>query len=210
MRNYVRNVWLSVVLTTAFGGACSQRGTGAASAPKPKQKETLPLTAETVDLELNDAELIDAVRTLGGTARINIFADSDLVDAGHVTLIVKSAPWEEVLAKIATDHQLRVEKLEVRGVDRPSFWISKQSSPPAPVTTFSGERFIARFDEVPIRDAAKTLANFAKTSIVVDDGIQANITLHMRLPWDLALYHLAQKYDLRIVRSDSGFRISRR
>jgi hypothetical protein len=31
----------------------------------------------------------------------------------------------------------------------------------------------------------------------------------MRLPWDLALYHLAQKYDLRIVRGDAEIRISR-
>jgi type II secretory pathway component HofQ len=210
MRNSVCNAWLSVALITAFAGACGHRGTEAVSAPTPKPTETLAVTDETVDLELKEAELIDALRTLGGTARINMFADSDLANAGHVTLSVHSVPWEEVLTKIASDHQLRVEKLEVRGVDRPSFWISKQSSSPAPVTTFSGERIVARFDEMPIRDAAKTLADFAKTNIVVDDGVQANITLHMRLPWDLALYHLAQKYDLRIVRSNNGFRITRR
>src|SRR5690606_30934784 len=102
------------------------------------------------------------------------------------------------------------ERLEVAAVDRPSFWVSRRSNPPAPVTTFSGERIVARFDELPIRDAARALADVAKTSIVVDDGVQASITLHMRLPWDLALYHLAQKYELRIVRTDREIRISDR
>ena len=123
---------------------------------------------------------------------------------------VHGASAEDVLAKIASEHKLRVEKLDVRGVDSAAYWVSLESSAPAPVTSFTGERIIARFDETPIREAAKTLADFAKTNIVVDDEVQANITLHLRLPWDLALYHLAQKYELRIVRADHEIRITRR
>lgn len=78
------------------------------------------------------------------------------------------------------------------------------------MTSFAGERSTARFDETPIRDVAKVLADFAKTDIIVDDGVQAHITLHLRLPCDLALYHLAQKYDLRVVRTDGVIRISGR
>jgi type II secretory pathway component HofQ len=87
--------------------------------------------------------------------------------------------------------------------------ISTLSRPAAPETTFTGERITARFDESPIRDVAKALSDVAKTRIVVDDDVHERITLHMRLPWDLALYHLAQKYDLRIVQRDGEIRIAR-
>jgi hypothetical protein len=163
----------------------------------------------TIDLELRDAALSDALAILAGAARINLFADSHLDEAGRVTMAVHSVRWDEALARIAADHRLRVERLDVRGAERPAFWISSQSGPPAPRTSFRGERITAQFDDTPIRDVAKALSNVAKTEITVDDDVQASITLHMRLPWELALYHLAQKYDLRVVRSEGEIRISR-
>lgn len=173
------------------------------------QQHQVASQAETkIDLELDNAGLTDALRLLAGEAQINIFADPHLDDAGRVSLAAHAAPWREVLDKIVADHQLRVEQLTVRGVDRPSFWISRQSSPPAPVTRFTGERITAKFDDTPIRDVAKALSTVAKTTIVVDDNVDANITLHLRLPWDLALYHLAQKYDLRIVPGEGAIRIA--
>jgi type II secretory pathway component HofQ len=165
---------------------------------------------EKVDLVLEDAEVLDALAALAGRAGINIFADPDLNEAGRVSIDVHSAPWRDVLATIASDHRLRVESLDVRGSGQAAFWISRLSSARAPVTRFTGERITAKFDGTPIRDVARTLSAFSKTNIVVDDGVEANITLHLRLPWDLALYHLAQKYGLRIVRAESGLRISRR
>ena len=188
--------WIRLFILTALAGACASGNATRVAVPQHPGDPT-------VDLELANAELTTRSSKLAGNARINLFADSHVNDAGRVTLRVHAARWEDVLAKIATEHQLRVEKLEVRGVDRPSFWISKRSSPPAPVTSFRGERITARFDDAPIREVAAALSNVAKTQIVVDNDVQATITLHMRLPWDLALYHLAQKYDLRIVRGDA-------
>jgi type II secretory pathway component HofQ len=199
------NRTLAIILA-AFTGACASRNATRPAVPQSAQ----PGDREPrLDLELADAELTDALAELAGNARINLLADSHVNDAGRVTLRVHAARWEDVLAKIAAEHHLRVEKLDVRGVDRPSFWISKQSSSPAPVTSFDGERITARFDDAPIREVAAALSGVAKTPIVVDDDVQASVTLHMRMPWDLALYHLAQKYDLRIVRGDAEIRISR-
>lgn len=54
-------------------------------------------------------------------------------------------------------------------------------------------------------------AQIARIDVVVDDGVDTSVTLRMRnIPWDLALYHLAQKYELRIVRGPDGFTIARR
>lgn len=162
-----------------------------------------------VDLDLVDAPMAEALRAVAEKAGINVFSDSHVDDAGHVTMSVHSASWQDALDKIAAAHQLRVEKLDVVGAVQPSVWISTLSRPAAPQTTFTGERITARFDERPIREVAKALSDVAKTRIVVDDDLQENITLHMRLPWDLALYHLAQKYDLHIVKGDGAIRIAR-
>jgi type II secretory pathway component GspD/PulD (secretin) len=208
VRHVIQNSFLSILLASLV--ACGHTAAKSASPPAEQHTETTPAAVGVVDLDLKDAELLDALGLLAGKGGINIFADSDLNEAGLVNMNVHSASAADVLAKIASDHQLRVEKLAVRGVDSTAYWVSRKSSEPAPVTSFVGERITARFDETPIRDVAKTLSEFAKTSIVVDDGVQANITPHLRLPWDLALYHLAQKYDLRIVRSDREIRITRR
>jgi hypothetical protein len=166
------------------------------------------VTAVGLPPRLTGAPITDALRVLSGNARFNVFADPDVNDAGRVDAHVHAQPWGRVLAQIASDHGLRVEKLDVQGADRASLWISKQSSSPAPVTSFRGDRIVARFDDTNIREAAKTLAELAKMNIVVDDDVQVSVTLHMRLPWDLALYHLAQKYSLRIVRTETEIRIT--
>ncbi len=231
MKTNIRPTWRNVVLWAALSAACA--GSHGASNTRPTAPEPTETTApntspdgntsaaapgttgpsssgERVDFEVSDAAPTDALRTLAGMAAINVFADPDIDDAGPVTMTARSTPWQDVLAKLAADHQLRVEKLDVRGVDRTSFWITKQSSPPAPVKTFTGERLSAKFDDTPVREAAKTIAAVAKMTIIVEPDVEASITLHLRLPWDLALYHLAQKYSLRIVRTDHELRITRR
>ncbi|MGE0550382.1 MAG: hypothetical protein AB7O24_04565 [Kofleriaceae bacterium] len=208
MRNFVRHSSLSIVL--AGLAACGHGDRNRVSDPAAQPPETNRSAVGGVDLQLHDTDLLDALGALAGKGGINIFADSDVNEAGPVNMSVHAASASEVLAQIASDHQLRVEKLEVRGTKNPAYWVSRQASEAAPVTSFTGERITARFDEVPIRDVAKTLSDVAGTPIVVDDAVQANITLHLRLPWDLALYHLAQKYELRIVRGDHELRITRR
>lgn len=196
------------ILLSMLAFACGP-GSETPAAEAIHQHQVSSKSEATVDLELNGAELTDALGMLAQQAQINLFADSHLDEAGRVTLTVHSQPWRSVLDRIAADHQLRIEQLRVRGPGRPAFWISRQSTPPAPRTSFVGDVITARFDDTPIRDVAKALSSVAKTNIVVDDAVDAKITLHMRLPWDLALYHLAQKYDLRIVQGEDQLRITR-
>jgi type II secretory pathway component GspD/PulD (secretin) len=183
----------------AVGFACSSLGTPS----RPNATD-----GEPIDLDLVDVELTDALATLAGKASINVFAGPELAE-DRVSLSLHRVSWRDALARIAADHQLRIEKLDVRGVERPVFWVSKQSSSSAPVTRFSGDQITARFDDAPIREVTQALAAVAHTPITVDDDVQTTVTLHLRLPWDLALYHLAQKYDLRIVRENGAVRISR-
>jgi type II secretory pathway component GspD/PulD (secretin) len=189
---------LGFVIAAAVCFACSSSGT-ARSPPSAAD-------GETIDLDLIDVELTDALATLAGKASINLFAGPELA-ADRVSLSLHAVQWRDALARIAADHQLRVETLDVRGVDRPVFWISKQSSSGAPVTSFSGQQITARFDDAPIREVTQALAEVAHTPITVDDDVQVTVTLHLRLPWDLALYHLAQKYNLRIVQENGAVRI---
>jgi type II secretory pathway component HofQ len=190
-------------------GACARGEDKAATARPPTGPNAGSVGTEQIDLDLTDVDLIEAVRTVAMSARVNVFADPDI--SGRVSISVRSRRWDEVLAQIAKDHGLRVEPLDVRGSERKSLWITKESSPPAPRTEFRGEPIEVSFDETPVREAARTLASFAKTSIVVDDDVGTGVTLRLRsVPWDLALYHLAQKYELRIVPGDSEIRISRR
>ena len=82
--------------------------------------------------------------------------------------------------------------------------------PPAPQKDFSGDPIEVSFDDTPIRSAAQTLSQVAKVNISVDGDVQASVTLRLRnIPWDLALYHLAQKYALRVVRDGNDIRIVR-
>ena len=166
--------------------------------------------SERVALELKDTPVIEALRTVAKKTQLNLFAGPDIEALEPVTMRLTASSGEQALAQLAAHRRLRLEKLNVSGVQNPCFWVSSEASEPAPETTFTGERITARFDEVPIREVAHTMSEFAKAEIVVDDDVQANITLHLRLPWDLALYHLGQKYELRIIRTDKLIRIARR
>jgi type II secretory pathway component GspD/PulD (secretin) len=208
VRHVIQDVFLPICIAAA--SACGHGAANSASPASAQLAQPTSVATSPVDLELKDAELLDALGLLAGKGGINIFADSDLNQAGPVTVKVHSASAADVLTKIASEHNLRVQKLDVRSIDSAAYWVSRNTSEPAPITSFDGERITARFDETPIRDVAKTLSDFSNTNIVVEDDVQANITLHLRLPWDLALYHLAQKYELRIVRTDHEIRIAHR
>lgn len=162
---------------------------------------------ERIDLMFSNEDIYEAFRTLAQKAGISLFLDSNL--DGRVTLAVQSVPWPEALETLARDHKLRVERLNVRGVQAPSFWVSRRSSPPAPQREFTGERVTMRFDNTPIREAVKQLADAAKTNILVDDGVgDIPITLNLRLPWDLGLAHLAQKYELHLLSANGTIRVT--
>lgn len=185
--------------------ACAREPRPAPSMPQPREQPR-PVDGESIDIELVDVELIEAIRGIAAAAHVNAFADSDI--RGRATIHARAAPWRDVLGQLAADHALRIETLDVAGVARPSIWVSNQSSPPAPQTHFTGAAITARFDDAPIRDVAKALSEVGKTDIRVANDIDMPITLHMRLPWDLALYHLAQKYELKIVRSQTSLEIT--
>jgi type II secretory pathway component HofQ len=208
MRKWTALVCLAAWALLSFG-AC---GNPARSTAVTRVAAATSAGREKIDLELNDIDIYDALRALANKARISLFLDPDLT--GTVTINVRSTPWDEVLAMIATDHALRVERLRVKtAAQRAALNISKESSPASPVSPgkdYTGEPIEMRFDDTPIRSAAKTFSDFAKVHIVVDDDVQASVTLHLRnIPWDLALDHLAQKYVLRIVRSGNQIRIAR-
>lgn len=161
-----------------------------------------------IDLELHDVDIYDGLRELSRRARVSLFLDPDLT--GQVTFSAHGIAWSDALARMASDHALRIERLTVHGSQRPSFWVSRLSTPPAPQLEFVGGPIAINFEETPIAAAAKTLADAAKTTIVVEEGVDVAVTLHLRnLPWDLALAHLAQKYNLQLVRTDGAIHVSR-
>jgi hypothetical protein len=56
----------------------------------------------------------------------------------------------------------------------------------------------------------QTFAEFAKVDIVVDDDVQVTVTQFMRgVPWDLALEHVARKYNLRLIRTGKLIRVAK-
>jgi type II secretory pathway component GspD/PulD (secretin) len=167
-----------------------------------------PPSGETIDLDVNDVDVDAALIAVATRARINVFLDPDV--RGRVNVHVRSTPWRDALAIIAKQLHLRVEELEVAGAMHASVWITSASSPSAPQTRFTGHPIDVHFDDMPIRAAVNTIADAAHVPIAVDDDIQQAVTMHSRGPWDLALYHLAQKSELRVVREGNAFRITRR
>ncbi|MBF5040880.1 hypothetical protein FGE12_00645 [Aggregicoccus sp. 17bor-14] len=156
----------------------------------------------------DNEDIYEAFRALAQQARISLFLDPDI--EGRVTWSAHAVPWPDALAALAQVHRLRVERLTVHGVAAPCFWVSRTSSPPAPQTEFTGTRVSLRFDDTPIREAVRQLAEAAKTPIVVDEGVpDVPITLHLWLPWDLGLAHLAQKYALHLVRTNGTIHVAR-
>ena len=152
----------------------------------------------------------DALRVLAKKARISLFVDPGIT--GSVTISARSMAWDEVLAKIAEDHALRVEPLRVNAAGEPvALNISKASSPISPRKEYAGAPIEVNFDDTPIRSVARTLSDFAEIDIVVDDDVEATITLHLRkIPWDnlrsrrsfraveRALRLAADRFDVRI------------
>ncbi|MBX3158426.1 MAG: hypothetical protein KF773_20830 [Deltaproteobacteria bacterium] len=163
---------------------------------------------ETIDVDLAGADLVDALRTIATSAQVSLFVDPDI--SGTVTLRAHATPWRDALATVARAHALRIQPLATPGTRRPSLWVTRLSSPPAPRTEFTGAPIELSFLDTPVRDAARALGDLAKTPISVDADVEASVTLRMRnIPWDLALYHLAQKYALHVVTEPAGLRLTR-
>ena len=160
-----------------------------------------------MDLFLANEDIHEAFRVIAQQAQLNIFLDPDI--EGRVTLAGHSISWSEALSAIARNHQLRVQRLTVHGVEAPCLWVSRLSSPPAPQTEFGGERVVLRFEDPPIREAVKQFAGATKAKIEVEDGLDLPVTLNLRVPWDLGLAHLAQKYSLHLVLSTGTIRVTR-
>jgi type II secretory pathway component HofQ len=155
-----------------------------------------------IDLALNDVAIHDALRELARKARINLSVDPDV--RGTVTLEVHARPWDEVLGMIVEQHALRVERAG------PLLRIVNASTPISPEQAYTGQPIEVRFEDTPIRSAAETFAELSGVKIVVDDDVHVGVTLRLRnLPWDLALDHLARKYELRIVRGKVLIRLTR-
>jgi type II secretory pathway component HofQ len=157
-----------------------------------------------IDLEIRAAPIHDALRLLATSANANFTVDPDVT--GEVTISVHARPWREVLDQIVATHHLAVHEVDgVEGVLRIS-----RASTSVTATPFTGTPIAVAFDDTPLRDAVKIIADDAKVEIVVDDGIDERVTLRLRnAPWDFALDHLVRKYELRIIRDGARIRITR-
>lgn len=154
-----------------------------------------------IDVAFANTPVHEALRSVAKQAHINIDADPDL--AGTVTLKVRARPWEEVLRRIAAPHGWSVTP------EGPNI-VRVSTSPVAP-PAFTGTPMTAQFDDTPIRDAARAFADASRLAVVVDPDVQVAVTMHVRnAPWDLALDHLVRKYGLRVERTATEIRISRR
>jgi type II secretory pathway component HofQ len=154
-----------------------------------------------IGLDLRAAPIHDALRLLAASANTNLTVDPDVT--GEVTIAVRARPWREVLDQIVATHDLAVH--EVNGVLRIS-----NASTAVTTTTFTGTPIAVDFNNTPLGDAVKTIANAANVEIVVDDGIDDRVTMRLRsAPWDFALDHLVRKYGLRMIRDGGRIRITK-
>lgn len=195
--------FVAVALVVCVWGVACQRGGRTQGAGQP-----VAATNAKIDLELSDVPIDDALRALAKQARINLSVDPDVT--GSVSISVRAAPWQHILDAVVREHALQVIPIEV-GNGRTVFRVANASTPPSPVTRFTGAPIDVSFDEVPIRTVAKTLSDFAGVSIVVDDDVQVDVTQWSRqVPWDFVLDHVVRKYELRAIRNGNEIRITKR
>jgi type IV pilus assembly protein PilQ len=65
------------------------------------------LSAQALSLDAKEMDLVDFFRLIGRTANLNMVIHPDV--QGKVSLIVKDAPWEEVLDSVLKTHGLEEE-----------------------------------------------------------------------------------------------------
>ena len=195
--------FIAIALVVCIGAVACQSGGRSNGASQPAVA-----TKANVDLELSNAPIYDALRSLAKQAKINLSVDAGVT--GSITISVRATPWDQVLDRIAREHQLQVMPIDV-GNGRTVYRIASASSVTPSSSKFTGAPMDTSFEETPIRTVAKALADFARVSIVVDDDVQVNVTQWSRqVAWDFVLDHIVRKYELRAIRNGDEIRITKR
>jgi type II secretory pathway component HofQ len=198
--------FIAVALVACVGVVACNRSNG----PHTNQPSTMAAAKPRVDLELKDAPLYDALRSIAAQAQINLSVDADVT--GSVTISVRATPWDLALHRIAREHALQVIPIDL-GHGRTVFRIATTTttSPTSSPTSFAGAPIDVSFHETPIRTVAKALSDFSGVSIVVDEDVQVNVTQWSRqVPWDFVLDHVLRKYELRAIQDGDEIRIKKR
>jgi type II secretory pathway component HofQ len=160
-----------------------------------------PPPEPTIDIDVKDMPIHDALQLLGTRARMNFSLDPDI--EGTVTLTLRAVPARVVLDAIVRDHGLKVT---------PQGKLLRISRAATPVVdqVFTGEPITLDVTDAPIRDVTTMIARHSKLAIVVDDDVDVAVTQRAKgVPWDQVLEHVARKYGLRVVRDGATLRITR-
>jgi type II secretory pathway component HofQ len=160
-----------------------------------------PAPLGTIDIDVKDMPIHDAVRLVATSGWLNIGLDPDV--EGTVTLRFRAAPTRVVLDAIVAQHDLKITPMGK------ALRISR-SSTPVVAQVFTGAPIAIDFTDAPIRDVASVFAAHAKVAIVVDADVEASVTQRMKdMPWDQALDHITRKYGLQVVKSGDTLRIAK-
>ena len=108
-----------------------------------------------------------------------------LMSGNNVQMIIEpKGSWE--YSAYQADKKFMVE---IRGMSDPNAGKDNRSSR----SKFNGERLSLEFQNIAVREALSTIADFTNSNMVVSDSVGGNITLRLKeVPWDQALSIILQ------------------
>lgn len=141
-----------------------------------------------VSLSVTDAALVDVVKYIRDTARVNVILGADVDVDTRVTVSLDRVPWREAL-KIVAD---RTECVILKKAD--NLYVLEQ-----PV------RITWKFQSSPISSVIEAIAKISGASIVASPEVSGNVQITLQnVPWRTALDTACKSLGYVVVEEDFG------
>jgi len=151
----------------------------AGTRPAPATPHTY--TGRHIDLDFKDANLLNVLRLLSDVGNVKIWVDDSIaLHPPAVTAQYRDTPWDQVLDELAKKYAGQIRH------EGNAYYLSRYSTTVA--HTYTGAPIDFDLEEASIREAMQFLSDAGRVRIVVDDDVQAKVSIHFKsTPWDEVL-----------------------
>ena len=146
----------------------------------------------------------DVLRSIAALNDLNFVIDPSIDLARATTIEIDDAHWKESLQRLLAETGLGARS------EGDIVWISAEDPAKDLESTFSGKPLDLDLQNVDLREALKEFATVSGLDIVLEDGIEARVTVALQgVPWDQALDAIARINNLETSIEDGVVRLHR-
>jgi beta-lactamase regulating signal transducer with metallopeptidase domain len=167
---------LQAILTVGAAGLLL-----ACAGTRPPPAATTVYTGRHIDLDFKEANLLNILRLLGDVGHVKIWVDDSIaINPPKVTLLYRDVPWDQVLDEIGKKYAGQIRH------EGNTYYLSRYST--TVTHTYTGKNIDIDVQDADIHQVMEVLGNAGGVRIVVDDEVQAKVSIHLTgTPWDEAL-----------------------